>query len=607
MQMLRELKAAAAIPGEAGAEVGSGLACGGLESDKGMTGGRQEAVRQPGGRRATFSPPPEACGLSKPSPARRRPGGAGVPGSRILSVGLIALVGVLSGGLPSMAQVTTACTPPAGLPPLADPPVTAQQVETGTGSLKDFALAVREQARAHARRAAAVEEGVYIACVMRQEGGPWRWGATYNVSLTLDGRVFVHAKDMALSGRLLNQSLYREILAALGVSRTDLADLASPDPAARSSALNSIFATLSREPDAPFDATSPLPGVRPGIPGASGYASVYVSSEFRSPIVLLAGFDIDASHMEEERLDFGDPAVTAREVVDRETLKAFVTQAGNWFLEISEAGDPDVASRARIALRDPNGPWRHGSVYLYVLDTVSDVIVFHGAFPNQWEYRPLNPTARDTVTGELILPQIIAAAKSGPEGGFVEYHFDDPADDSDSAEIPKVGYAREFSGQIRRLDGNTVPLSFIVGSGIYNAVADSGATEAVANDDQMPTAWLSRFGRTVAEQALDGVAARIATPRMPGLDATLAGHAVGPGTDDAAGMTPTERRAARAERDAARAMAELARALAPDADPEDRFGEGLAARGAQSLDGDGALAGTAFTLTTGTDGAGGTT
>ncbi|MXW81562.1 MAG: T9SS type A sorting domain-containing protein [Gemmatimonadetes bacterium] len=229
------------------------------------------------------------------------------------------------------------------------------------------------------------------------------------------------------------------------------------------------MSTLSQEPDAAFDATTPITGFRPGIPGASGYATVYLSANLRLPIILLSGFDLNETHLAEEEIDYGDPAITAVEVVDRETLKTFVTEAGNYFLALQETGDFSASSKARIALRDPNGPWRHGSVYLYVLDTVSNVILFHGAFPDRFELRPLVATVRDVVTGEFILPQVIEAAKRDPEGGFVEYYFDDPADDTDSADIPKVGYAREFASSFQRADGSVVPVNIIVGSGFYGS------------------------------------------------------------------------------------------------------------------------------------------
>ena len=388
----------------------------------------------------------------------------------ILTSGLLVLASVFADARPAFAQTQLECPLPADETPPADPRVTAQQVEDGSATLMDFALAVRERSREHAQQATTTEQGLYIGCIIRREGSPWRSGSTYIITLTPDGRVFIHAKDMALSGRLLNPVIYAEILSALDVSPTDLANLASPDPGTAALALQAVFAALSQEPDGAFDATG-------SIPGASGHAAVYVSPELGAPIVLLAGFDLNESHLvpiDNETIDYGDPTITARDVVDRETLKAFVTQAGNYFLEILRTGDIAAASKAKIALRDPNGPWRHGSVYLYVLDTVTDVITFHAAFPDRYELRPLVPTVLDAVTGEFILPRVIEAAKGNPEGGFVEYYFDDPTDDTDSADIPKVGYAREFAGQIQRADGITIPVNLIVGSGFYQSAGGAG-------------------------------------------------------------------------------------------------------------------------------------
>ena len=55
-------------------------------------------------------------------------------------------------------------------------------------------------------------------------------------------------------------------------------------------------------------------------------------------------------------------------------------------------------------------------------------------------------------------------------------------------------------------------------------IADAVAVGTIVNDDPMPAAWLARFGRTVAEAALDGVADRIAAPRTSGVEGTLAGQ-----------------------------------------------------------------------------------
>ena len=371
-------------------------------------------------------------------------------------VGLLVLAGVFSKAPPALAQEP--CPLPPGVTPPADPPVTAQQVEDSSASLKDFALTARDQ---YKTPTSTLEEALYFQCLVRQEGSPYRSGSTYLIQLTPDGRVYEHAKSMALSGRLLNPLIYAEILSALGVSPTVLIDLASPDPAIAAQAVSTLMGTLSQEPDAAFDATT-------FIPGTSGHAAVSLLGNSGIPILLLAGFDLNESHLVEEAIDYGNPTITAEDVVDRETLKAFVTQAGKWFIPIVEtATDPAAISKARVAARDPNGPWRHGPVYLYVLDLTSNIILFHGAFPDRFEWRPLVATVRDAVTGWLILPQVIEAAKSSPEGGFVEYYFDDPTDDTDSADIPKVGYAREFTATIGRPDGSAFTLNVIIGSGFY--------------------------------------------------------------------------------------------------------------------------------------------
>ena len=386
--------------------------------------------------------------------------------SLILVVGLLVLAGVFADARPASAQTQEACPLPDGMTPPADPPVTAQQVEDGSASLKDFALAARD------RLDQEIGTGLYLydLCLIRQEGGAYRSGSTYLILLTLDGRVYVHAKEMALGARLLNPLIYAEILSKLGVEPAVLADLASPDPATAAQAFGAVMGTLSQGPDAAFDATSL------GIPSASGYATSYYAEPLGLPLIMLAGSDLDSSHMAQEEIDYGNPTVTARDVVDRETLKAFVTQAGEYVLEFLMSGDLTAASKIRVALRDENGPWRHGSVYLYVLDTVSNMITVHGANPDRYELRPLVATVRDVVTGELVLPQVIKAAKSSPEGGFVEYYFDDPTDDTDSADIPKVGYAREFTGEFQWADGMVVSISFIVGSGFYGSAPDDAST-----------------------------------------------------------------------------------------------------------------------------------
>ena len=401
--------------------------------------------------------------------------------SKALCVGLLVLAGILSNTHLALAQSRDACTLPDGVTSVAPPDVTAQQVETGSASLREFALAVRDRFRAGAETP---EETFYIACLLRQEGSPWRSGSTYLVTLTPDGRIYEHAKSMALAGRLLERGIYGAILQALGIDPADLADPA---------AAQAVFAAALAGDGGLFNV--------PGVPGAFGYATVYVPPGFSAPFVLLAGFDLDATHLAAEQIDYGDPAVTAAEVVDRETLQAFVTQAGDYMVDILETGTLVDVAKAKVAFRDPNGPWRHGSVYLYALDLTSNIILFHGAFPDRFENRPLTPTVRDAVTGEFILPQVIKASKSSPEGGFVEYYFDDPTDPNDSADISKTGFAREFTARV----GPQATIKFVVGSGFYGR-----APEAVdAGGNAVIEAVLPQVMRAMTASTVDAVSGRI--------------------------------------------------------------------------------------------------
>ena len=283
-----------------------------------------------------------------------------------------------------------------------------------------------------------------------------------------------------------------------------------PDPVAKNRARSRLLEILRSEQHGSFDLTNALAGVRPGFPGTSGYAAAYVSVNTEQPLVLLAGFDLDASHLMDEEIDFGDPAITARDVVDRETLKEFVTEALR-FLGTTLRGARTTAesraafAKARLALRDPNGPWRHGSVYLYVLDRTSNIILVHGAFPNRYELRPLVPTVRDVVTGKLVLPQVLEAASSSPEGGFVEYYFDDPSDDTDSADIPKLGYAREFTRTTTAGDGTEVRTRLVIGSGVYLSASEATA----ARQNTVIKSVLPQMMRAMTASTVDAVSSRI--------------------------------------------------------------------------------------------------
>ena len=71
----------------------------------------------------------------------------------------------------------------------------------------------------------------------------------------------------------------------------------------------------------------------------------------------------------------------------------------------------------------------------------------------------------------------------------------------------------------------TLTVTLLNPSGAY--LADGEATGTIENTDHMPQAWLGRFGRTVAEQVLDAVEARIRSAPPAGAQVTVAGQRIG--------------------------------------------------------------------------------
>ena len=85
--------------------------------------------------------------------------------------------------------------------------------------------------------------------------------------------------------------------------------------------------------------------------------------------------------------------------------------------------------------------------------------------------------------------------------------LDDSHDDGGETFQLEVGFA----------DSEPAPL---------RSLGEVRGTITIENSDPLPAAYLARFGRTVAEQALDGIAGRMSASRTPGMQGTIAGQAL---------------------------------------------------------------------------------
>ena len=120
-------------------------------------------------------------------------------------------------------------------------------------------------------------------------------------------------------------------------------------------------------------------------------------------------------------------------------------------------------------------------------------------------------------------------------------------------------------------DGNET-MELVLSNATGATIEDGTGTGTINNADAMPQAWLARFGRTVAEQVLDGVTARVEADRGPGGQATLAGQALplsggvapGSGAVLSGGADPK----------GGAALAEVARAFDAEAVAFDRYAGG---------------------------------
>ena len=149
--------------------------------------------------------------------------------------------------------------------------------------------------------------------------------------------------------------------------------------------------------------------------------------------------------------------------------------------------------------------------------------------------------------------------------------------------------------------------------GVSVSIADGVAVGTIINSDPMPAAWLARFGRTAAEQALDGIAGRIAASRSAGVQGSFAGQALNLDSGSGSGAASDHSIPGSLAGDDLLVQSGVARAIGPGSGPafgldaplvgKDRFGGGGVQ--SRSMTGREVLLGSNFTATGETDATGG--
>ena len=247
-----------------------------------------------------------------------------------------------------------------------------------------------------------------IEAEFRQEGGRWKHESIYLVLGNSDGVILFHAANPALEGQNLinledpNGVKYTQELIAASAAGGGFVEYYFDNPA------------IDENGD------GELVGDPIGSPKIS-YAIPITDPETGMELTLLSGFY----------------PVTARAVVDKETLKAFVEAAKKYAQSFPFSED------IKQEFRQEGGRWKHESIYLAVLNS-DGVIVFHAA---NSALEGQNLIDFEDPNGVKYVQELIAASAAG--GGFVEYYFDNPAiDENGDGELvgdpigsPKISYA----------------------------------------------------------------------------------------------------------------------------------------------------------------------
>ena len=135
------------------------------------------------------------------------------------------------------------------------------------------------------------------------------------------------------------------------------------------------------------------------------------------------------------------PKVTAGQVVDRETLRGFVTWATS---EFSMVADINTGSQLVSDFRREGSDWNVGNMYL-ILMTLDGQVFLHGEDPH---IDGKNVLGVVDDRGTRVVEQMLAAGAAG--GGFVEWCWDDPLDATDTP--CKDSYALQYHSMVAGVD-----------------------------------------------------------------------------------------------------------------------------------------------------------
>ena len=177
---------------------------------------------------------------------------------------------------------------------------------------------------------------------------------------------------------------------------------------------------------------------------------------------LIGGYSQDLSSAPPATVDLPKPAVTAAEVVDKETLVVFVEAAAAAYRRAYESKAQGDVMAVRNAFREEGGHWRAGSVYLWIVGSAG-ITLLHATE----QYREGKPTDMERVDANgLPFPKLLIGGALREGRKFLHYYYDNPEIQGDEdTGSPKFGYAVSFNAP-------NSDQKLVIGSGIYPQAAE---------------------------------------------------------------------------------------------------------------------------------------
>ena len=156
------------------------------------------------------------------------------------------------------------------------------------------------------------------------------------------------------------------------------------------------------------------------------------------------------------------------------------------------------------------------------------------------DFRPLTMSVSDAQVREArgaTLDFVVSLNRTHWQKVRVLYWTSDGTAQRERDYLPRFGYLHFAPGQaekkvsVRVLDdeldeGNETMWLSLSYASHWVSLVDPAAMGTIVNTDPMPRAWIGRFGRTVAEQVLDAVDARMRAEPAPGAEARLGGQPI---------------------------------------------------------------------------------